>query len=122
LVRIMGMRWARMEKRVDRRYSIPVRAVLSFVDAPTQDLRTSNISAAGAFIETDHTCLEGTEIFMTLFKGAELDESGIEGSEAFKLLFKEAMPFENMLTAKFKARIVRCFNRGMAVSFDRAAT
>jgi len=117
----MGMRWARMEKRVDKRCNIPLRAVLSFVDAPTIDLQTSNISAGGASFVTDQTCLEGNEVFLTLFKKATLGKSDNQGTEAFMSLFNEAISFEDMLAVKFKARIVRCYNQGMAVCFDRTA-
>jgi len=110
-----------MEKRIDQRYDIPLRAVLSFTDAPTRDFETSNISAGGAFFKADHPCLEGSEVFMTLFREAASDETDPEGGEAFMSLFDEAMSYENMLAVNFKARIVRCYNNGIAVSFNRDA-
>lgn len=56
-----------MEKRSVHRYVIPMRALLSFSDAPTQMLRTRNISAEGAFFITDRTRPQGTNVFMSLF-------------------------------------------------------
>jgi len=119
-VMVMGMRWNRMEKRVDRRYDIPVRALLSFSNAPTLDLKTANISAGGAFFRTDRTSPEGTEVLMTLYKEQLPDENNPEGHGLFPPICEtEAISSQSMSIVKLKARIVRSYKDGMAISFDR---
>jgi len=108
-----------MEKRVDQRYDIPVRATLSFDNAPTQDLKTVNISAGGAFFRTNEVNQEGSEVIMTIFTESTPDEASPETAELFMSLFDDAIPFKDILAIKLKGKIVRCYNYGMAVSFDR---
>lgn len=109
-----------MEKRLDRRFDIPVRALLSFSNAPLLDLNTANISAGGAFFRTDQAGPEGTEVLMTLFKEEGPDENKLEGQGLFpRLCETEAISSQAMSTVKLKARIVRSYKDGMAVSFDR---
>lgn len=115
----MGTRWERIEKRVDRRFSIPVRTIVSFTNASTQDLKTFNISAGGAYFKTNHPNQEGAEVYMTLFTEETPDRTNLVGPDIFVALFDEAIPTQEMLAIKLKGKVVRSYRDGMAVRFDR---
>ncbi|MCA1765342.1 MAG: PilZ domain-containing protein [Desulfobulbaceae bacterium] len=109
-----------MEKRVDRRFDIPLRALLSLSNAPTLDLKTANISAGGAFFRTDRASPEGTEVLLTLFKEELPEENNPEGPGVSPTVCEtEAISSQSMSIVKLKARIVRSYKDGMAISFDR---
>ena len=108
----MQKRWERMEKRVDQRYNIPMRAFLSFTDAATQDLKTLNISSGAAFIMTNQAKPEGTEVFMSLFS---------QGTKVFISRFMNVTPTKQAgerISIKFRGVVKRRYNFGMAVGFD----
>lgn len=90
-----------MERRSVQRYNIPMRALLSFSDAPTQMLKTYNISATGAFFPTDQARPEGTDVFMSLFMHNAPDKEVRERN-----------------VAKVSGRVKRSSDLGMAVCFD----
>jgi hypothetical protein len=121
MVAVMGMRWDRMEKRVDRRYNIPLRAILSFSNGPTRDLETANISAGGAYLATDQTNPEGSEVYMTLFADKDAEKSDPSGIGVVTSLFDEALPFGDMLAIRLKGKVVRRTELGIAVSFERSS-
>jgi hypothetical protein len=124
----MEKRWQRIEKRLERRYNIPMRAILSFTDAPIQDLQTLNISSGGAFIITNQITPAGTEVSMSLFMNVATDEKIEErgaiqakGTEVFMSQFMAAIPYKTMgerIEFKFKGVVKRNNNHGMAVCFD----
>ena len=125
----MQKRWERMEKRVDQRYNIPMRAILSFTDAPTQDLKTLNISSGGAFIMTKQAKPEGTEAIMSLLMDATLgrqigkrDLGKLRPTEVIMSLFNDAKPdnrIEDRIWIKLKGIVKRSYNYGMAVGFNK---
>ena len=49
------------------RYEIPLKALLSFADAPSRELTTSNISEGGVFFETDAIFPVGSEVYLSIF-------------------------------------------------------
>ncbi len=124
----MAKRWVRIEKRLEKRYNIPMRAILSFTGAPTQDLKTLNISSCGAFILTNQAKPEGTEVLMSLLmdgttdrKLVEGDASNSKGTEVFMSQFMEAIPCKTVgarTAIKLKGVVKRSYNCGMAIRFD----
>ena len=123
------MRWEGMEKRLEQRYNIPIRAVLSFTDAPSLDLKISDISSGGAFIMTKQAKPEGTEVVMSLLMDATLDRQiGNRGvskqrpTEVITSLFKDAKPDNKIgdrIWIKLKGMVKRSYNDGMAVGFNK---
>ncbi len=123
------MKGERMEKRLGQRYNIPIRAILSFSDAPTQDLKILDISSGGAFIMTKQPKPEGTEVIMSLLMDATLDRqigqkalSKTKPTEVIMSLFKDAKPdnrIENRIWIKLKGMVKRSYNYGMAVGFNK---
>ena len=91
-----------MEKRSVQRDKIPMRALLSFSDAPTQMLKTRNISAGGAFFVTDRARPEGTAVFMSLF-----------------LHTAPGKQVRDRNVAKVRGKVMRRSDYGMAVCFDQ---
>jgi hypothetical protein len=91
-----------MEKRLDKRFNIPLRTILAFTEAPRQDLKTVNISSGGAFFLTDQTLEEGSEVFMSLFMAAMPDEQN-----------------RKEIAIKVKGKVKRRDNYGIAVGFDK---
>ncbi len=118
-----------MEKRLEQRYNIPIRAILSFTDAPTQDLKILDISSGGAFIMTKQAKPEGTEVIMSLLMDATLDRQiGMRGvsklrpTEVIMSLFKDAKPDNKIgdrIWIKLKGMVKRTYNYGMAVGFNK---
>ncbi len=49
------------------RYDIPLKALLSFADAPSRELTTTNISEGGVYFETDSILPVGTEVYLSIF-------------------------------------------------------
>jgi hypothetical protein len=123
------MRGERMEKRLEQRYNIPIRAILSFTDAPTQDLKILDISSGGAFIMTKQAKPEGTEVIMSLLMDATLDRQigkrdlgKLRPTEVIMLLFNDAKPdnrIEDRIWIKLKGMVKRSYNYGMAVGFNK---
>ena len=91
-----------MEKRTKKRYNLSLRAVLSFVDAPTRDLVTKDISIGGAFFETSEPIPEGTEVFLSLFP---LQHPGDR-------------PDQQMVEF-LKGEVKRSNDQGIAIEFDK---
>ena len=56
-----------MERRMMERYDIPLKALLSFTDAPSRELTTTNISEGGVYFETDSVLPIGTEVYLSIF-------------------------------------------------------
>lgn len=98
----MGHRWERVEKRLDQRYNIPLRAILSFRDAPSKDLKTVNISSGGAFFTTHQAIAEGSDVFMSLFMDDKADRQN-----------------RKVIAIKLKGQVKRRDKDGMAVGFDK---
>ena len=125
----MAKRWVRIEKRLDKRYNIPMRAILSFTDAPTQDLKILDIASGGAFIMTKQAKPEGTEVIMSLLMDATLDRQIGKGgvskqrpTEVITSLFKDAKPDNKIgdrIWIKLKGMVKRSYNTGMAVGFNK---
>ena len=123
-----GKRWVRIEKRLEKRYNIPMRAILSFTDTPSQDLKISDISSGGAFIMTKQAKPEGTEVIMSLLMDATLDRQigkrdlgKLRPSEVIMLLFNDAKPnirIEDRVWIKLKGMVKRSYNYGMSVGFN----
>jgi hypothetical protein len=124
----MQKRWERMEKRSELRYNLPIRATLSFTDAPTQDLKTLNISSGGAFIMTKQAKPEGTEVIMSLLMDTTLDRQigtgdlgKLRPTEVVMLLFNDAKPnirIEDRIWITLKGMVKRSYNYGMSVGFN----
>ena len=90
-----------MERRLTGRYNIPLRALVSFSDDPTQEFKTRNISAGGVLFITNETKPSGTRVFMSLFP--------------------DAMPGKRTREktgVKIEGTVKRCSSTGMAVCFD----
>lgn len=91
-----------MEKRTVQRFNIPLRAILSFANAPAQDLKTKDISVGGAFFETEKTVPEGTKVFLSIFP----------------LNHEDGRP-DLQVVENINGEVRRQSNRGVAVCFDR---
>ncbi len=90
-----------MERRLKSRYTIPVRAIVSFPDSTSQECKTLNISGDGAFLLSDHAKPEGTRIALSLF----------EDTRANKLIKKRH-------AVEVEGTVKRSSVYGMAVCFD----
>ena len=90
-----------MEKRTKQRYNLSLRAVLSFADAPTRDLKTKNISIGGAYFETDEIMPEGTEVILSLFPIHRDNDSP-----------------DRQKVEYLEGEVRRCSEGGMAIAFD----
>ena len=56
-----------MERRTMERYELPLKALLSFANAPSRELTTTNISEGGVFFETDAIFPVGSEVYLSIF-------------------------------------------------------
>lgn len=91
-----------MEKRVMERYHISLRAIVSFADAPTEELEIVDISGGGLFLRTDHPVEAGARVYMSLFVDNLPDKSIAE-----------------KIVGKIKGTVRRSSRSGMAVCFDQ---
>jgi hypothetical protein len=90
-----------MERRLMDRHNLPVKAVVSFTDATSQECKTLNISGDGAFLITDKPKPVGTRLFMSLLMDARPD----------KLIKKKSV-------IKLEGTVRRLTSYGMAVCFE----
>ena len=90
-----------MERRLKGRHNIPMKAIVSFIDATSHEYQTLNISGDGAFLITDQPKPVGTRVFMTLFLDIEPEE-----------MKPASQP------VKLKGFVNRRRNYGMAICFD----
>ena len=91
-----------MEKRTMQRFNLSLKAILSFANAPTRELRTKDISIGGAFFETYDPMPEGTRVFLSLYPLHHRDNR------------PDCETVEN-LNGEVRRRTIH----GMAICFDR---
>jgi hypothetical protein len=63
-----------MEKRTMQRFNLSLRAILSFANAPSREMKTKDISIGGAFFETYDPMPEGTRVFLSIYPLHHLDD------------------------------------------------
>ena len=91
-----------MEKRLAKRYDIPLRALMYQRDDHPQTLKIRNISAGGLLCGIGIPIPEGTDVFISLFMNAVPNKQNHERN-----------------VVKVKGKICRRSESEVAVSFDR---
>ena len=91
-----------MEMRTMQRFNLSLRAILSFANAPTRELKTKNISVGGAFFETYEPMPEGTKVFLSLFPLPHADNRP-----------------NHQIVENINGEVRRNSSRGMAICFDK---
>ena len=91
-----------MERRVMERYEMSLPTTYSFADNPHWTrLMTKNICSSGAYFETDHSLITGTEVFMKI--QITTPENRIVDKQTF---------------VEITGKVSRNDSKGFAVSFD----